>query len=105
MATVVPPRAPGPALSYLLRGQSSLTLPDGSGRGRAGGGPAVCEHLVGRVGGGNAALLSVLWALSPKGCEPESHNGDPCEFCRETKKLWVVGKGGTWQGPWTVVVL
>lgn len=43
--------------------------------------------------------FSVLWALSPKGCEPESHNGDPCEFCRETEKLWDVGKGGTWQGP------
>ena len=59
----------------------------------------MCEPLVGRLGWVGAALLSVLWVLSPKGCEPESHNGDPCEFCRKTEKLWAVGEGGTWQGP------
>lgn len=31
----------------------------------------MCEHLVGRVGGGMLPF-SVLWALSPKGCEPEA---------------------------------
>lgn len=34
-----------------------------------------------------------------KGVNQKPQSGDPCEFCRETEKLWDVGKGGTWQGP------
>lgn len=72
MVTVVSPRAP--RTSTFLSAQRPVQ-PDTAQTGgwqRREGGPAVCEHLVGRVGGGDAALLSVLWALNPKGCEPEA---------------------------------
>lgn len=72
MVSVGSPHTPRTSTFLSARRPVQPDTAQAGGRQRREGGPAVCEHLVGRVGGGDAALLCVLWTLSPKGYEPEA---------------------------------